>query len=59
MTLKDGVDLAQVEQLILLQVARLRPHSIQHRGSMTLERCGRDEIVYSTLVMEGPINANL
>lgn len=37
MSLQDGVDLTEVEQLAVLQVACLSPHCIQHRGRMTLE----------------------
>jgi len=37
-SLQDGVHLAEVEELVLLQVASLRPHGVQHRGCMTLRR---------------------
>ena len=33
---QDGVNLAEVEKLIFLQVASLCPHGIQHRSRMTL-----------------------
>lgn len=36
MSLQDGVNLAEVKELILLQVASLRPHGIQHRSCVTL-----------------------
>lgn len=39
-SLQDGVHLAEVEELVLLQVARLRPRGVQHRGCMTLRRRG-------------------
>lgn len=38
MSLQDGVDLAEVEELILLQVASLRPHGVQHGGRVTLRK---------------------
>lgn len=37
-SLQDGVDLAEVEELILLQEARLSPHGVQHWSCMTLRR---------------------
>lgn len=36
MSLQDGVNLAEVEELILLKVACLRPHGVQHRSRVTL-----------------------
>lgn len=36
-SLQDGVNLAEVEELILLQVARLSPHGVQHRSRVALE----------------------
>lgn len=39
-SLQDGVHLAEVEELVLLQEASLRPHGIQHRSCMTLRRQG-------------------
>lgn len=35
-SLQDGVHLTQIEELILLQVARLGPGGVQHRGGVTL-----------------------
>ena len=41
-SLQDGVDLTEVEQFALLQVACLGPHRVKHRGCMALEETEKE-----------------